>query len=172
MPATLISATEWFDISSSQLFHEIGALPRAGFDELPFGAIVLDSEGRVVTYNAAEARFAQRNVADVIGRNFFREIAPCARVREFGGVIESAPPDEPIEHSLLFTFRFASGFKQAKIRVVRNPAMSPRTYIFVDPTRAVGVSPSDERSKVVEMPGVAAFSATEDGVANAIRVAK
>lgn len=46
-------------------------------DALPIGVIVLDTAGRVLRYNLHEQRLAQRTVESVMGRHFFREVAPC-----------------------------------------------------------------------------------------------
>jgi photoactive yellow protein len=48
-------------------------------DRLPFGAILLDPDGRILKYNRMEAGFAGRRVEDVIGRSFFDEVAPCSK---------------------------------------------------------------------------------------------
>jgi photoactive yellow protein len=130
----------WFDISAAELFAEIGATRQVDYDQLPFGAIALSPDGKVVTYNAAESAFSGLNPSDVIGRDFFRDIAPCARVQKFGGVIESAEPGSTIDTSLVFTFRFVQGWRQAKIRIVRNPDVSPLTFIFVSPLGMVNSS--------------------------------
>jgi photoactive yellow protein len=52
---------------------------------LPFGAVLLDRTGKVLKYNQAEGLIAGRNPADVLGRKFFDEIAPCAKGKRFYG---------------------------------------------------------------------------------------
>ena len=47
------------------------------FDSLPLGVVVLDGKGEVVIFNREEARLARRSRDRVIGRSFFREIAPA-----------------------------------------------------------------------------------------------
>jgi len=54
-------------------------------DELPFGAICIDHDGTIVSYNQYEARLAHLDAARVIGKNFFRDIAPCTAVKAFEG---------------------------------------------------------------------------------------
>lgn len=54
-------------------------------DRLPFGAIRLDREGTVVSFNESEAKLTGRRPDDVIGRNFFKDVAPCTDVQEFAG---------------------------------------------------------------------------------------
>jgi photoactive yellow protein len=52
---------------------------------LPFGAVLLDRAGKIVKYNQAEGLIVGRNPADVIGKDFFNEIAPCAKGKRFHG---------------------------------------------------------------------------------------
>jgi len=55
----------------------------AQIDELPFGLIELDEAGTVRAYNRAEAELARVHPADVLGRNFFTEVAPVPPSRSF-----------------------------------------------------------------------------------------
>ncbi|MEM9707917.1 MAG: photoactive yellow protein [Pseudomonadota bacterium] len=52
---------------------------------LPFGAILLDRNGTIVKYNKAESMISSRSPEDVMGKNFFNEIAPCAKGKRFHG---------------------------------------------------------------------------------------
>lgn len=54
-------------------------------DALPYGLIVLDADGRVLFYNETESRYAGYEREDVLGKNFFLDVAPCTRVKEFQG---------------------------------------------------------------------------------------
>lgn len=47
-------------------------------DNLPYGAILLDRSGRVLIYNKAEGHHAGHIPAEVLGRDFFAEVSPCA----------------------------------------------------------------------------------------------
>jgi photoactive yellow protein len=65
--------------------QEIPELSNADLDALPFGAIKLDGKGKVCSFNDYEARLTGRDPKDVIGKNFFTEVAPCTNVRSFAG---------------------------------------------------------------------------------------
>jgi photoactive yellow protein len=54
-------------------------------DALPFGAIRLDRNGTILTYNMTESKLTGRDPNRVIGRNFFTDVAPCTNVQEFAG---------------------------------------------------------------------------------------
>ncbi len=81
------------------------ALTSAELDALPYGMIQLDSRGVVLRYSQAEARLSGRTAADVVGRHFFDEVAPCTRVREFHGRFVDGVRAQQLD--TVFTFRFA-----------------------------------------------------------------
>jgi len=67
------------DIERIERFGELD------LDELPFGAIRLDKDGKILSYNQAEVNLSGREKEKVVGRNFFTEVAPCTNVQEFAG---------------------------------------------------------------------------------------
>ena len=54
------------------------------FDELPCGVLLLDADGRVVRVNRSECLLAQRPAAELLGRDFFRELAPHLEAEGLG----------------------------------------------------------------------------------------
>ncbi len=76
------------EVDLELLSGEIGRMSAEQIDELPFGAIQLDDEGRVVSYNRYEENLAKRHRNDVVGKNFFHDVAPCTRVRSFYGAFQ------------------------------------------------------------------------------------
>src|ERR1051326_1892730 len=66
----------------------LATLPHVNWSNLellPFGIVILDESGTVLYYNAREEQIAGRRRDDVLGRNFFRDVAPCTQVAEFYG---------------------------------------------------------------------------------------
>ncbi|MDP3278961.1 MAG: PAS domain-containing protein [Deltaproteobacteria bacterium] len=89
-------------------------------DSLPYGLIVLDSEGRVLSYNDAESRMAKLRREQVIGKNFFSDVAPCTRVREFEGRFRAfvRSGGARMLETFDFVFRFAHGTQHVTIFIV------------------------------------------------------
>ena len=83
---------------------ELSALTREQLDALPYGAIKLDREGRVLSYNAAEGELTGRDPGRVVGRNFFTEVAPCTQVREFRGSFGELVEHRSVNREFDFTF--------------------------------------------------------------------
>lgn len=65
--------------------ERIQGLGEKELDRLPIGAIRLDKEGKILSYNQTEADLAGRRKEAVIGKNFFTDVAPCTNVQEFAG---------------------------------------------------------------------------------------
>jgi photoactive yellow protein len=101
-------------------------------DALPYGVIVLDRSGVVVGYNAAESRLSGLSPTQVLGRNFFVEIAPCTRVRTFGGLYRRmVRTGEPAMAQFEFSFRFSFGEKRVFIQLAYSQERS-RGLIVVE----------------------------------------
>lgn len=54
-------------------------------DKLPFGTISLDREGKILSFNQTELNLSGRRKDNVVGKNFFTEVAPCTNVQNFAG---------------------------------------------------------------------------------------
>jgi photoactive yellow protein len=67
------------------LCKQIDTMTPQELDGLPQGTIQLDPFGKILQYNLSEERRANLKREDVVGRNFFREVAPCTDVKEFHG---------------------------------------------------------------------------------------
>ncbi|MDQ6828767.1 MAG: PAS domain-containing protein [Gemmatimonadota bacterium] len=76
----------------------LAEMPPDEMDALPFGVIRLDANGKILYYSAREGELASRRHDDVIGKNFFDEVAPCTKRPEFHG-------------------RFVNGVKQGRFAV-------------------------------------------------------
>ena len=77
------------DFGASRLAQAVERLTPEQVDALPFGAIRLDAEWRVTSYNATERRLSGLR-REAIGRPVFVEIAPCMDNADFRGRIERA----------------------------------------------------------------------------------
>lgn len=92
-----------------QQMEQVEDLSPKELDDLPFGAIQLDPEGRILSYNMAEAQISGRSRDEVIGKSFFEEIAPCTNVKEFAGRFREGVAKKDLNYVFpyLFDFRMA-----------------------------------------------------------------
>lgn len=126
-------AVSRIEVTAENIAGEIGRLTGAELDALPFGAIQLDAEGIILSYNKAEERIAGRTAAEVIGKNFFQDVAPCTRVKRFFGAFQEGVARRDLSEVFDFTFRFPSGTREVRIRMIYSGMPSPAVWIFVTP---------------------------------------
>lgn len=120
-------------------FGAVSQLSPEELDSLPYGLITLDANGRVLHYNDTESRMVGLPKERVVGRLFFGDVAPCARVREFQGRFEALARD-PLRvrvQTFDFVFRFANGEQQ--VTIVMTPART-RGQFHVALLRRSGLS--------------------------------
>lgn len=162
----------------------------ARLDDLRFGVICLDERGTVLRYNLAEARLARLDRSKVLGRDFFRSIAPCTATQDFEGRFRSFTAGREPRISFPYVFDFKFGAQEVSVELVRSPApgryylcinrlryraprpayeavAAPRQAELVPDERAFGVQRDDNEQRVVVLPAVAlrALRLTWDRVA-------
>ncbi|AUX40007.1 hypothetical protein SOCE26_014020 [Sorangium cellulosum] len=81
-------------------------LDERGLDAQPFGIIRLDRNGTVLSYNLYEENQARRKRQDVLGKNFFTDIAPCSRVKRFYGRFLLGIEQRELNATFGFVFHF------------------------------------------------------------------
>ena len=97
-------------------------LPVERFDELPFGAIVIDPDGTIREYNEYETRLSHFERSAVVGKNFFRDVAPCTAVQAFEGRLrEFLRSKDEVSESFDYFFPFPHGLVTVEITFVRLP---------------------------------------------------
>jgi len=119
-----VSLFQPFDIAKATAVEDI--------DALPFGVIVVDRAGTILEYNMYESEMAGFAREHVVGRNFFRDVAPCTAIHDFEGRFEAFLTSgetsiEPFE----FVFPFARGPQRVTIIFVRLNFASDRATICV-----------------------------------------
>ena len=88
------------------LCEQIDTMTPEELDGLPQGAIQLDPSGTILKYNASEERLANLKRENVVGRNFFSEIAPCTDVKEFHGRFIQGVRKKKLHQTFRFHFPF------------------------------------------------------------------
>ena len=110
-------------------------------DALPFGVIQVDANGTVLIYNATESRFSGRSVERTVGRDFFREVAPCTHLPAFHGRFLDGVRRGDLDTAFGFTFGFDP---PARVAVHLRASRQPDRYWIV--VQQLGVlAPSRQR---------------------------
>ncbi len=97
---------------------------------LPFGAIQLDARGTVLRFNDYEANLTGRKPENVIGRNFFEEVAPCTNVREFAGRFHEGVLKKELHEVFPYLFDFKMAPRNVTVTLFYNKA-NDTAWVFV-----------------------------------------
>jgi len=119
--------------NSNITYHEpqrIDSLTEGDFDALPFGAIKLDTDGRILKYNLYESRLAERDREEVIGKNFFTEVAPCTNVQEFAGRYRQGVAEGKLDTTFPYKFIFPKRVVDVEITLILH-ADGESVWVFV-----------------------------------------
>jgi photoactive yellow protein len=98
-------------------------LNTAEIDALPFGYVSLTKDGTILKYNRYEARLARVDQEKQVGKNFFRDVAPCTQVQDFEGRFREFAEGRVASQTLSFdfVFNFRHGLQSVRIGLVRSP---------------------------------------------------
>jgi photoactive yellow protein len=94
-------------------------LPLNELNALPYGVIILNEAGVITSYNDWEQQLSGKSRAEVMGKNFFTEVAPCTSVREFGGRFTEFLKSKSFVETFEFLFHFPSRPVRVNIAFVR-----------------------------------------------------
>lgn len=105
-------------------------------NNLVFGAVELDAEGVILRYNKAETELTGRKAEDVIGRNFFTDVAPCTRSNEFSGRFFEGV--ETGEFNATFEYVFDYQMAPTKVRIIMIKSVTRETYWLLIKRKILG----------------------------------
>jgi photoactive yellow protein len=115
---------------SDDIENVLSKLGDKELDDLAFGAVQLDAEGKILAYNAAEGEITGRNPDEVKGKNFFTEVAPCTNTDEFYGMFKKGVADGNLNS--LFEYVFDYQMTPTKVQVHMKKALQGDSYwVFV-----------------------------------------
>ncbi|MFP4643861.1 MAG: photoactive yellow protein [Spirochaetales bacterium] len=116
--------------NADDIENKLAQLSDQELDNLAFGAIQLDKDGRILSYNAAEGDITGRKPEEVKGKNFFTEVAPCTNSDEFYGRFKNGVESGNLND--LFEYVFDYKMTPTKVKVHMKKALSDDSYwVFV-----------------------------------------
>lgn len=117
------------DFNTPNLAEAVEALSPEELDELPFGAVCLDPQGRVRVYNKARAEQGGRGAMPTKGLSYFAEVAPCLDNGYFKGRIDKARAAGALNLTFSFIGDFMDRNRELAVRV--QSARDGGTWIFM-----------------------------------------
>ena len=125
-----MSDMDMVGFNKTDIDNVLNRMAEKDIDKLAFGAVELDRNGTVLRYNAAEGAITGRNPALVIGKNFFRDVAPCTSKPAFKGVFDAGVRSDNL--NTMFEYVFDYQMKPTKVKVHMKKALSGGNFwIFV-----------------------------------------
>lgn len=104
------------DYDAPDLAHQVQVLSPEAINALPYGAIEIGPDGRVLRYSRKEAELSGRNDLLTEGLDFFRVVAPCMDTPLVRGRIEQARAAGTLNLRLRHTGDFADRGRTLEIR--------------------------------------------------------
>ncbi|MBF5041488.1 PAS domain-containing protein [Aggregicoccus sp. 17bor-14] len=104
--------------TAEELLKRVDSMGPGDLDALPFGMIQLDRTGRILKFNRTEANLARINQERQLGRNFFDDVAPCTKVREFYGRFQEGLEKRSLYETFGFVFKFDHGWRNVAITMM------------------------------------------------------
>lgn len=135
----------------------IDGMQAAERNELPFGCIKLDKRGTILEYNLAEGELSGANPKEVIGRNFFRDVAVCTQKDEFYGVFTRAMATTGvINHALYYEFqntRYSAVSQPVKVKIhlFSSVDRKGRPFVWLVVKRAAALAPVASSAPFVQV---------------------
>ncbi len=117
------------------LSNIVDSMSEAELDKLPHGAIQLNTEGKVLKFNAYESKLANMKKESVIGKNFFKEVAPCTDVQEFYGRFRQGVREKNLHENFRYHFAFRQNPRDVTVTLFYSPT-TETVWVFVKPLEA------------------------------------
>lgn len=128
--AATTAPVELVSFGKTDIENVLARLGPAQLNQLAFGAVEVDATGTILQYNATEGAITGRDPKAVIGRNFFRDVAPCTNRPAFKGVFDAGVQSGRL--NTIFEYVFDNRMAATKVKVHMKRALSGKTYwIFV-----------------------------------------
>jgi photoactive yellow protein len=120
-------AVATWQFGDSGLLDALESASADRIDDLGFGLIVMDRDGRVTGYNQAESQLSGLPVDEVVGRNFFVEVGPCTNNYLIAQRFHNS---EELDEQLDYVFTYRMSPTPVRLRLLARRGSS-RQYLAV-----------------------------------------
>src|SRR3954467_11349196 len=113
-----------------QQTQRIGRLTEEEFAKLPFGAVKLNGDGVILKYNFYDGRSSGREPWEIIGQNFFTQVAPATNIEEFAGRFREGI--RAGQRDVTFPYQFQSAGNRVDIEITLTMDLDGKNaWVFV-----------------------------------------
>jgi photoactive yellow protein len=112
------------------VLSRLDSLDRGDVDNLDYGAVKVDDEGKILLYNRYESELAGVEPSTAEGKNFFKEIAPCTNNKLFFGKFTKGVESNELNMAFNYTFTYKMKPTNVSIQMIRSDK-DHSNWIFV-----------------------------------------
>lgn len=103
--------------TAANALNELADMSDLDVDALTFGAIEMDESGKIMRYNSAEADISGRDQEDMVGRNFFTDVAPCTNNYTFAGRFREGVAEDSMDIQFSYVFDYQMSPTEVRVRI-------------------------------------------------------
>jgi photoactive yellow protein len=122
-----------FHVDGVDVMQTIDTLNTPEFDDLPFGAVLLNDKAKIIKYNRTEGELTNRDPRQVLGANFFLSLAVCGVSEQFQGRYKAAV--KALNYDQIFPYVFFHEMPETPMMVrmtkPRVPTSEPHVWVLV-----------------------------------------
>ncbi|MEY2342118.1 PAS domain-containing protein [Acidithiobacillus sp. IBUN Pt1247-S3] len=112
--------------------NQLARIDKQQIEQWGFGVIALDTAARVVLFNSAEERLSGLPRAEVIGKDFFVDVAPCTASRLFRGRYLRAREEGQLDEHFFYTFTYRIRPISAHVHMLHDSKQTALVFLFLD----------------------------------------
>jgi photoactive yellow protein len=121
----------YFQIQRQDPAQMVDRITDEQLDGLPYGAILLSNEAKILRYNRAEAEMTGRDQFGVKGRNFFIELAVCGLGPHFQGRYKQALLAAQYDEIFPYVFHYQMPETVMLVRITSGPVINGTRTVWV-----------------------------------------
>jgi len=115
------------DILADTLETHLSACGDPELDELPFGVVKMDKNGTVLYYNSYESALSGLSREQVVGKDFFTQVAPCTNNK----LVARRYQEESLDETLDYVFTYRMQPTPVRLRLLKGKD-SAQQYLLVE----------------------------------------
>ncbi len=118
------------EFGSNDIDNAMSRLSPFEINRLAFGTIQLDAAGTILQFNEMEGKITGRDPKQMVGKNFFTEVAPCTNTPTFKGAFDRGVKAGDL--NVMFEYTFDYVMTPTRVKVHMKKAVAGGSYwVFI-----------------------------------------
>lgn len=117
-------------LDSNLTVGQLSGLNASSADSYPIGIVKLDDQGNIQLYNKYNTDKFLYAASEVIGKNYFTDIVPCANNFLFKGRFQRGVDTNELDTEFDYTFTYKITPTKVKVRLFRD-ATTKSNWVFI-----------------------------------------